>query len=864
MELFGKKISINIKPVSAVSAKTPDTRPFSSRKNPNLFKIVEAFKDRSRKDIRKWRQALQLIQSPDKPRYHIYHDLIDDLLTDGHLQSQIQLRKLSTLNTDYRIIDRISGIENEDLMFILQQQWFFEFIEYCLDSILFGASVVEFTEFENEKIKINLIPRRNAVPIKGQIVPDLTKDAVIDYRDERFKPWVIQIGPDTDLGIMNNIVPKLIWKRNVAQSWAEFCEKFGLPLITATTNTTDSKVIDNVHGMLLELGEASVGTFPPGTEIKFQEANRTDAYNVYKQFLQTNADEISKQLVGSTMLSDQGTNRSQTEVHERSLDNKIAQADKRMIQFIINDQLFPLLRMHGYKIGDNDFFEFKTAEQEIDLDKLWNITNGLLMNGYEPEQEWISKTFNIPLVGERRIPAFGFGFQQNPDDRTNFIPVAKTGKKKRYEGLSCSCGNHVQAVSGPSQKEIDDFTKKLIEYIFEGKDTLGIEAGLIATEANVLLQALRTNFKTYNQFAGPDHLMLQMMEYNLFEFATGKTEARMAAMTELLFDENKELRDFTDFRLECDKLMKPYNKNWLETEYNLSIAVGQNSAQYVRFMAEKDSITSYVKYQTAGDDRVRASHAALDGKIFNLNDKEAMDLWPPNGFGCRCEMIQHLGNGKTEALSGDKGKALMYQGDPKYRGSQFEINRGNLKQVFTKKQFYADAKQMTEKINGMTYDQYTGLDGKPLLESWDDFKNTLKDILLDNTITAENVAELFKKVKGTDYMGLTDYLGRKLTMSEKTFKKHTKGKYLKAEENRHQLFPHIKDILKNPDEVWLNNPDNSEDKQQLRYIKFYKDEIIIVDSTLDSEMGLTVKTWYKAKKEDLHLRKGLLIRNAKR
>lgn len=863
MELFGKKISINLKPVSAVSAKTPDTRPLSSRKNPNMFKIVEAFKDRSRKDIRKWRQGLQLIQSPDKPRYNVYHDLIEDLLTDGHLQSQIQLRKLSTLNTDYRIIDRVSGTENEDLMYILQQQWFFEFIEYCLDAILFGASVVEFTEFENEKIKINLIPRRNVVPSKGWIVPDLSKDTVIAYNEDKFKPWVIQIRPDKDLGIINNIVPNLIWKRNVAQSWAEFCEKFGLPLITATTNTTDSKVIDNVHGMLLELGEASVGTFPPGTEIQFQEANRTDAFNVYKQFLQTNADEISKQLVGSTMLSDQGTNRSQTEVHERSLDNKIAQADKRMIQFIINDQLFPLLRMHGYKIGDNDFFEFKTAEQEIDLDKLWNITNGLLMNGYEPEQEWISKTFNIPLVGDRRIPAFGFGFQQNPDNRTNFIPVAKTGKKKRYEGLSCSCGNHVQAVSGPSQKEIEDFTKKLIEYIFEGKDTLGIEAGLIATEANVLLQALRTNFKTYNQFAGPDHLMLQMMEYNLFEFATGKTEARMAAMTELLFDEKKELRDFTDFRLECDKLMKPYNKNWLETEYNLSIAVGQNSAQYVRFMAEKDSITPYVKYQTAGDDRVRASHAALDGKIFNLNDKEAMDLWPPNGYGCRCEMIQHLANGKTETLSGDKGKAMMYQDDPKYQGSQFEINRGDLKQVFTKKQFYSDAKKMTDKINGMTYDQYEGLDGKPLLKSWDDFKNTLKNILLDNTITADNVAELFKKVKETNYMGFTDYLGRKLTMSEDVFKKHTKGYYLGKNELRHQLFPHIKDILNNPDEVWLNQHDKNE-KLQTKYVKFYKDKVLIINTKLDPKMeSITIESWHTLKTDEKQMRKGLLIKKRK-
>lgn len=865
MDLLNKIFSRQNKPVSERFEK-PGTR---ERSNPYLIKIIESFKDNSRKDIDKWRRSLLATRNHDRPRFNLYYDLIEDLMTDGHLQSQMQLRKLSTLNTDYRIIDLKSGDENPELNYIFNQQWFFEFLEVCLDSILTGTSVIEFKSFAREKIKFSLIPKRFVIPSRGEILLDLSKDTVINYREDKYLPWVIQIGADYDLGILNNIVPNLIWRRNVAQSWAEFCEKFGLPLITATTNTTDDKVVDRVHNMLLQLGEASVGTFPPGTEVKFQEANRTDAYNVYMQFLQTNTDDISKQIVGSTMLSDQGTNRSQTEVHERGLDNKIAQADKRMIQFIVNDQLIPLLRMQGYKIGDNDFFEFKTAEQEMDLPELWSITNGLLMSGYEVQQEWISKTFNIPIEGKRELPFFGN--QQfavlNPN-HGHYMPDSKDhpfGKKKsntltpdRYADLHCSCGNHVQAIGKPSQKEIDDFTNQLIKYIFEGKDTLGIEAGLISAEATVLLNGLRNNFKTFNQWAGPDHLMLQMMEYNLFEFATGKTESRLASMKELLFDENKELRDFPSFRVEADKLMEKYNHNWLETEYNLSVAVGQNSARYVEFMAEKDTVTSYVKYQTAGDDRVRPTHASLNGKVFNLNDKEAMDLWPPNGYGCRCEMLQYLGNGKEVATPGDIAKALVYSSDPKYRDSQFEINRGDLKQVFTKKQFYADNKQLTEKINDMTFDQYFDLKGEPLLKPWQDMKAKLKNIVLDATITGDNVKELFKKVKGKDYMGFTDYAGRKMTMSQKVFDKHTKGKYLKPEESRHQLFPHIKDVLKNPDEVWYN--EYRKGKYQSKYLKFYKDKVIVVDCSVDSKQGLKINTWYEMKLDEKEIRKGLKIK----
>lgn len=838
MRILGFDFSVK---KNSVSAKIENT-PSKGKQNPSVLKIVENFKDASRKDIDKWRKALLAAQNIDDPKFNLYYDLLDDLMTDGHLQSQIQIRKLSTLNTDFQIINRKTSVINEELSFIVQQQWFYELLNTCLDSIITGTKLVEFSNFQNEKVSFNIIPSRNVVSTRGKVFPDVQKPDFILYQDDIFKPWIFQIGKEGELGVINNIIPNLIWKRNVTQAWAEFCEKFGLPLITATTNTADAKVIDNVHEMLLSLGEASVGTFPPGTDIKFQEANRTDAYNVYMQFLQINTNEISKILVGSTMLSDQGTNRSQTEVHERSLDNKIAQADKKLIQYIVNDQLFPLLNLQGYNIGEDDIFEFKTAEQEIDLPQLWNITNGLLNSGYEVEQEWISKTFNIPIEGKKKIKPI-------PNITAHYAPT----KPDRYD-FACTCGNHLQAISQPGSDKIRQFTDDLADYIFNGKDTLGIEGGLISEEANTLLSALRSKFKTGNEFESEHLRTLQMMEYNLFDFAASKTEARMASMKELLIDyDKKEIRDFPSFRVKCDELMQDYNANWLEAEYNLSVAVGQNSSRYLDFMAEKDSVTHLVKYQTVGDDKVRPTHKVLEGKIFSLDDKEAMDLFPPNGYGCRCEMVQYLGSSKPE--SGNKLKAMMYQADPKYKDSQFEINRGNLKQVFTKKQFYSDIKKLPEKINEMTFDKYQ-------LGTWDSFKGSLKKIVYDKTITAENVKELFKAVKDKDYMGFTDYLGRKITISEKVFNKHTDGKikkYLTPEESRHQLFPHIKGILNSPDEVWYYKKEHGEGYQS-RYIKFYKDEVIIIEAEIDSLHNLSIKTWYPLKKDEKEIRLGLKIK----
>lgn len=833
--IFGYNIGFKkIEP--SAKAKGASTK---GRRNPKITTIGKQFKDASRKDIDKWRMALKLISNPEEPKYDIFYDLIDDLLTDGHLQSQIQMRKMSTLNTDFQFINRKTGAINEELTHTFRQQWFYKFLNHSLDSILFGTSLVEFMEFEGDRIAHQLIPRRNVVPVQHKIIPDLQKPGFIDYSDEYFKSWLIQIGESGDLGILNNIIPNLIWIKNVTQAWAEFCEKFGMPLITATTSTTDATTIDNVHAMLLELGEASVGTFPHGTEIKFQEASRTDAYNTYLQFIKQNQDIISKQLVGSTMLSDQGTNRSQTEVHERSLDNKIAQADKREISFVVNDQLVPLLRLQGYTISDDDLFEFKTAEQDIKLPELWNITNGLLTSGYEVQTEWLSKTFNIPIEGKKK--------SLNPTPKPLNIPKNAT---RRYP-VNC-CPEHITALGKNITKTLGELSQLLIEAVYNGKDTSGILGKMIVAEGLELFGGLRSTLNPKSAYVGADLLMLQLMEYNLFEFAAGKAEARLASMTELLIDkESKKLREFGAFKEVAQKEVKELNTNYLLTEYNLSVSVGQNSAAYVRFYAEKDSVTSLVQYQTAGDDKVRSAHQILDGKIFDLNDSQAMDLLPPNGYGCRCEFVQYIGASEGKVLKGTRAKELLRESDPKYKGSSFEINRANLNQVFTKKEFYSDTKGLPKRLNKMTFEAYG-------LTAYKTLKKSLNSLNLDKTITKNNAKELFKKSgdfkqgnKTVNYMGYSDYLKRKMFVDQNVFDAH-------VSQGKHQLFPLVKDVLKTPDEVWYY--ESKDGIFSSRYLKFFKDAIISIDCDIDKNKGLHITSWNSSKGNEKELRKGLLIK----
>lgn len=423
-----------------------------------------------------------------------------------------------------------------------------------------------------------------------------------------------------------------------------------------------------------------------------------------------------------------------------------------------------------------------------------------------------------------------------------------------YPQSNC-CPLHALPTASGSSKILDDLTSKLIDAIFNKKDTLPIEGNLIATEGLDLLKALKQGYGITAGWNTPDTLMLQMMEMNLFEFSASKVEARLAAMTDLLIDKDKkEIRSFPEFEKLASETGAKFNREWLQAEYNLSVAVGQNSASYHRFMAQKDDFP-FVEYQTAGDSKVRSQHAKLEGKIFNLNDREAMALWPPNGYGCRCEMLQTNKRPKN-VTTGEEALGIMHEADPKWEGSQFEINRADLKQVFTNKQFYSDIKGLPKKLKELSYDKYD-------LKAYDAFKQDLNTLPLDSSITDKNVKELFVtsgKIGPKNFMGFKDYLDRKMVLTEATFDRHTTGKYLSETEYRHQLFPHVKDVLLKPDEVWLMK-EGIEKTQYLKYVKYYNNTSIVVVNQVQNNR-VELKTWYPMKDES-GTRAGILIKRKK-
>ncbi len=360
--------------------------------------IIAGFKDQTRADIQKWRNALALAQSPINPRSYPLQDLYDNLDSDGHYLAQKELRKTATSGYGFSIIDKKTGEVNQEKTDFFSGEWFFIFLDYALDSIFKGFTLIELTNPKN--LTFEVIPRRNVVGTLGIVQRDISDNKGINFNAKEYQNTLIKVGKPSDLGLMADLCGQLIWKRNAQQSWAEFTERFGMPLITATTSQTSPADIRQLDTMLAELGESARAVLPDGTTINVTPFAGSDAYKVYDSQIDRINAEISKPITGGTMVTDDGSSRSQSEVHERNLDDKLSEADRRMISFVVNGQLIPLLNRFKYPFNpETDKFQFNVSF-ELSLTEHWNIVNQMIVQGYDVDEKWLAQTFNVPITGK--------------------------------------------------------------------------------------------------------------------------------------------------------------------------------------------------------------------------------------------------------------------------------------------------------------------------------------------------------------------------------------------------------------------------------------------------------------------------------
>lgn len=190
----------------------------------------------------------------------------------------------------------------------------------------------------------------------------------------------------------------------------------------------------------------------------------------------------------------------------------------------------------------------------------------------------------------------------------------------------------------------------------------------------------------------PDEL-IEALQNNAFVFSGFKTFHTLNEVGLSLVDDRGGIKPFETFRKDVKKIDSKYNKNYLYAEYNHAVTSSQMAAKWHDF--EQDGDRYDLQYRTAGDERVRAEHQSLHNITLPLDDPFWSQFTPPNGWNCRCTVVQVR---KDKYLTSDSAKCVEIgeeiTNDPKKR--MFRFNPGKELKIYPDKHPYYKAPKEVE------------------------------------------------------------------------------------------------------------------------------------------------------------------------
>jgi len=802
----------------------------------------------SSQDISNWVRAINSARSITNPKRRMLLDLYDNIKIDGHLESVMEKRTISVINKKLIFTEKDKQGEDNEFMrdMVLNTPWMRKLLKESMNAIYYGHSLIELIPKDGMIDDAVLIPRMNVVPEKGFLMQDIgTPDKGDFYREETFQyyNYLIEVGGPKEYGKLMTAAQYVIYKRGGFGDWAQFAEMFGSPFRVGKYNKYDDDVRKKLENSLEQMGSAPWATIPEGASIEFIDNNNTGKSDVFNKLIDFCNSELSKLFVGQTMTTDDGSSRSQSEVHKEG-EEDINMSDMIELEFMLNWQFVPKLRNIGYPIPEGTISFDQTKALSM-LDRI-KIDMEVSSRVPYPKEYWY-KTYGIDKPTDEEIVEWEK--QQNSKREGPPVPPEPNPKKKKEapkNEVIIQQITHVTNAYSPSTED-EDYIKSFYD------KSVTYSPKRLQKELKKLTAAIRKDFPVNAGYMQPDYIAGAMLELNINRFGFNKTVAQVIELNKALaIDEG-----YGAFRKRAVEIMGKFD-NYLQTEYNDAIATAQNASSYIRQMAQKD-LYPYWRYETVGDDKVRLSHDALDGKIFNINDKASRGLIPPNEHGCRCfrTVLRSSEVKKSQVSSFASAKKALGKDFDSMKENGFLVNRGETLEVFDLNKTYISKlpKGAVPETSTVDYTLY-GLQTIATIRK----ARKLKNININKTDTPAKLLKAFdkKKVKAGDHDVniLKDYSGREIAINLNTFKKHLKGKYITSFQ-RDKIWNNVKNVLLSPDEVYLNKYAN---KLQYTYLKFYNDQVMVVIVKVNKETGMEITTWYLSDLPEEKIRSGILIK----
>lgn len=767
---------------------------------------------RTAPDIQKWRSALRIAESNTRPDRRLLYEVYNELMLDSHLISVTQRIEMRCTNNPIRFVDKNGKVIEGPVNDLCKMPHFFDLVKYILQSVWWGHSLVQLNFLESkydifQRPGVELIWRPNVRPEYGDVLLKSGDEAnAVKYRMPPYNNFLLEIGKSDNLGLLNVVASNVLYKRYGVKDWAEFLEVYGMPIKEIAYDPNIPGQRAEAQKMLNEQGANAGVIIPIGSTFQLHDsakAGNSEAFNTNATY---HNKEISKTFLLQTMTTEEGSSRSQSEIHQEA-ENEAIKSYRLLVEMTLDYYLKPILQRHGWQIPEDANFRYDERENLSKVGMADLLVK--LQSIADIPMSYIYETFEIPA------PTSADDVKDNPAARS-VQPDLTPPAEKKNSALSLPQYPQQRVIQLAFEDGIVTATEmELLRQVWEQKLTTGkINYTHFNALSNQLTNAVDEGYPVSTDFNSEDHLFKSLLEHNVQRFSAAKS----LAMTQQLNDLKNQAKDFNEFRSLAEPLLGDYNVNWMRAEYNHAVAMAQSGAKWLQQQADKD-IFPYWQYETVGDDRVRLQHQSLDGKVFRIDDPDGARLYPPNDWGCRCtaralsELPPGVQVSSLQSAIDSMGQSYWTQMQRK----GFDFNPGETLQIFKQSQEYIQSFNP----NALDYRLYNRqgfaqLGNKPSFTA--KTMNTIEAINWFTSRIGQNNLNDQNRIRLTDYRNRPIELRRTIALSNLT---------------PSEILSILQDILNNPDEVWLLEGST----YRREYLKFFQDKAAVITVNFNRELA---------------------------
>lgn len=836
-------------------------------------------------DLARLKSAITTARSYNRPRRTALHEQYEAAMRDLKIRSQ-WARRFEKLEAEGLNLVKEGTLEvDKDKTAMIDRTWMSKFIKYAHESRLYGFTLVQLgatdspaLNEDNELTGVEVIDRKRVVPDHRVFLLKSSSNHGFRYDKPPFDAYAVPVGEPDSLGMLEFLAPYAFLKRSADLNWNKLTAVVASPqAFLELPQGLDEEERRLAEDYLRNLPDRMYGMFPEGSKLSLGNLPTGNTGDIYDKRIDALNNEIAEYILGGTMVTADGSSRSQSEVHERGLQDK-SDSDVRFLQQVINDELLPRLIKLGYPLEGYTFYfdrgielereKLKKSIEDLPLNEQVEVLNGLNNLGGRVSARYIEDVTGLPPgtyeypspagppappapepntapdgddggepegddddEGEPADPRDGTPEPRpQPEGRNTFDIVGQLGDRIADCGCSRPDGFGITAQAPAFDEEVERVASYL-RGVFEGGGSY--QRQITDITAFALNEGLGKGWERGGMsfdYGTPDASRILMMESNVWRFSAAKTRDELNKLNALAKQYDK---NFGDFEREAGKVVEQYNRNWLKAEYAHATNFSQAASTYLRHKERVDAGYEWWRYKTVGDSRVRPEHQRLNGVTLRHDDPLWDTIYPPNGWRCRC-YVEPLLFAPEDDADGEKSRrtvqAFMDSGEfERAQKYGFDTNPINTLEVFDRSKMYLTSTRMGDlgvKANG--------------LKAFDSIRSQYGRVSEQRQNWSKADGERWfaqKAVRdaGTSHVAHTDYRGVQLRLQEDRFR-------AQLSDDNAGLLLLIEQALSEPDEVYLSAQGSGATFNQYVYLKFFADQPLAVYAQLDQN-GMQVLRW---------------------